>query len=334
MGECVQEKRILIVDDDPQSVKITRFALELENYIVEVADTGEKCIEKIESFYPHLVLLDINMPGLNGFDTIKYLRTHKQYISIIFLSADSNTDSIVKGLDSGADDYICKPYKMDELRSRIRCQLRIKDIRDELTIANIKLTELVDIDDLTGLYNMRSLYAKLENELGRARRNGTSFAVVMLDMDHFKKVNDEHDHLFGSYVLAQVGKLIAKNIRNIDFAARYGGDEFIIVLTDTDIEGVTLFTDRLREEISETEFKSDLHMAKITTSMGFALTPKRPFGYSAKEIVREADRTLYDAKFSGRNCVKFKILEKINSKTKDSKTKDSSPHEGSGHIEK
>ena len=121
--------------------------------------------------------------------------------------------------------YVCKPFEVQELLSRVRAQLRIKDLNDNLKRANDRLKELIDIDDLTGLFNMRSLYKKLDFELDRGRRYNRSVCVIMMDLDHFKKVNDSNDHLFGSYVLTQVGRIIKSNTRNIDIPARYGGDE-------------------------------------------------------------------------------------------------------------
>src|SRR5690606_31562220 len=129
-------------------------------------------------------------------------------------------------------DYIPKPFVPLEFLARVRTQLRIKDLHDQLRLMNEKLKELVDTDDLTGLFNMRSLYQKLDVELARARRYQRQVGVVMMDMDYFKSVNDGHDHLFGSYVLSQVGAIIRKTIRTTDIAARYGGDEFLIVLTE------------------------------------------------------------------------------------------------------
>jgi len=192
-----------------------------------------------------------------------------------------------------------------ELLARVRCQLRIKDLHDELKSANDKLQELVDIDDLTGLFNMRSLYKKLDHELDRALRYNRSVCTVMMDMDHFKDVNDQNDHLFGSYVLAEVGRIIYDNIRKVDFAARYGGDEFLIVLTEIDVQGALKFTERLRGIIENHEFKNEEYQKHLTSSIGFAITAPGSREVDAKALVRYADRALYEAKECGRNCVKY-----------------------------
>ena len=208
-------------------------------------------------------------------------------------------------LDAGADDYICKPFDMQELLARIRCHLRIKDIRDELNQANARLQELVDIDDLTGLFNMRSLYQKLDSELLRAQRHKRQVAVIMMDMDDFKSVNDDNDHLFGSFVLTKVGELIRNNIRDVDFAARYGGDEFLIVLTEIDLEGAKIFAERLREFIAATDFKNDKHSRRLTSSLGLVITNIENKTCDVRSLVRYADQALYNGKAKGRNCIEI-----------------------------
>jgi two-component system cell cycle response regulator len=303
-----QARKILTVDDDPESVKIIQKSLELHGYMVEAAMSGREAIEKISTWKPHLVLLDVNMPDLNGLETLTLLRNSSEYISTIFVSANSDVEHIIRGLDAGADDYICKPFNPMELMARIRCHLRIKDIRDELNRANTKLKELVDIDDLTGLFNMRSLYQKLDYELDRAGRYNRSVAVIMMDMDHFKSVNDENDHLFGSYVLTEVGKIIRETIRKVDFAARYGGDEFLIVLTETNIEGAKQFCERLRESVSRQTFSNNGYIKKLTCSLGLAITNAGNRTIDARALVRMADKALYKSKELGRNRVEVEDL--------------------------
>ncbi len=298
-------RRILIVDDDPQSVKLVGKALAYEGYQVETADSGQKALERMNLGSPHLVLLDVSMPGLSGLETLQLLRTKHEYVSVIFVSGKSNTEDVIRGLDAGADDYICKPFEVLELLARVRSQLRIKDLNDSLKRANDRLKELVDIDDLSGLFNMRSLYKKLDFELDRARRYKRSLCVLMMDMDHFKACNDNHDHLFGSYVLAQVGRIVRENMRKVDFAARYGGDEFLIVLTEMDQKGAMVFAERLRNLIQETHFSNDMHSIDLTASFGFAVADPSNVQVDARTLVRYADRGLYLAKEQGRNRVVY-----------------------------
>lgn len=303
-----KHRKLLIVDDDPASLRITQRALEFEGYQINVATSGQEAVKIMNSWQPHLVLLDIRMPELDGLETLKLLRARDEYVSVIFVSGQSGTQDVIRGLDAGADDYLRKPFDLTELLARVRTQLRIKDLNDSLKTANAKLKELVDIDDLTGLFNMRSLYKRLDFELDRARRYKRTVCVMMMDMDRFKRVNDEHDHLFGSYVLSSVGKMIRQNIRKVDFAARYGGDEFLVVLTEIEGQGAEIFAERLRARIEEHVFKSDSHTIKLTASIGFALATPAVNSVSARELVRLADQALYRAKEKGRNRVEFTVV--------------------------
>lgn len=297
------KRKILVVDDDPASLRISARALEFESYQVETANSGQEAISKMNTWRPHLVLLDISMPGLDGLETLKILRARDEYVSVLFVSGKSGIEDVIRGLDSGADDYVRKPFDTLELLARVRSQWRIKDLNDNLKKANDKLKELIDIDDLTGLFNMRSLYKRLDFELDRARRYKRSVCVVMMDMDHFKQVNDRHDHLFGSYVLAQVGRMIRDNIRKVDFAARYGGDEFLLVLTEIHRKGADTFCERLRARIEGTTFVSDSHSIRLTASLGYALASPSAHNIDARALVRLADQALYRAKQGGRNRV-------------------------------
>ncbi|MGE4130330.1 MAG: diguanylate cyclase [Bdellovibrionales bacterium] len=298
-----EERKILVVDDDSSSRAIVAKALEYEGYQVRQAENGMEGLNKLDEWGPHLILLDVNMPGMNGIETLSRLRLRDEYVSVIFVSADCLRDDIVRGLDAGADDYVCKPFDVLELMSRVRSQLRIKDLNDSLKRANDRLKELVDIDDLTGLFNMRSLYKRLDFELDRARRYNRSVGAIMMDLDHFKKVNDQHDHLFGSFVLGEVGKMIRGNIRKVDFGARYGGDEFLVVLTEINLEGAKTFANRLRGRIEEAVFKNDNFTMKLTASLGLCVVNPTEVNVDARTLVRFADRALYSAKANGRNRV-------------------------------
>lgn len=297
-------KLILAVDDDQDNLNLLAGLLQHEGYRVETAISGEEALERLKSITPDLVLLDINMPGMSGYETLAEIRRREHYVSVIFVSARAETDEIVKGLDAGADDYVCKPFDPVELLARVRAQLRIQDLTERLAIANDRLQELVDIDDLTGLYNMRSIYQKLDAEINRAQRFGRAVGVVMLDMDFFKSVNDTHDHLFGSFVLAEVGSIIKDTIRQTDFAARYGGDEFLIVLSETSVGGAAGFAERLRKRIDEKTFSSATSSMKLTASLGLAVIEPSVHQMDARNLVRFADNALYEAKRAGKNCVR------------------------------
>lgn len=294
--------KILIVDDDADSRLILKRFLTAGGYHVEIAENGQQAIEKIKTHDVDLVLLDINMPGISGYETLQFLRSREGYVAIIFISANTKVEDIMRGLDAGADDYIRKPFDIREVLSRVRAKLRIKDVQDQLTAANKKLAGLVDIDDLTGLYNMRSIYDRIEREIVRCLRFNRPMALMMMDMDHFKKVNDDHDHLFGSFVISEIGKIIRANIRKVDFGARYGGDEFLVALTETTKEGATLFCERMRSTIESYEFVSGRDRERLTSSIGVAILDPQVM-IDARTLVRKADEMLYASKENGRNRV-------------------------------
>lgn len=297
------DRRIMIVDDDSNVVEVVELCLNGDDYQTRTFSSAENLMENIDEWKPDLLLLDVNMPKLSGIEALKLIRQRHDYVSTILISGNNATDEVVSGLDAGADDYITKPFDPDELLARVRTQIRIKDLNDQLMEANEKLKELVDIDDLTGLFNMRSLYARLDYEIARGKRYNRTVCVVMMDMDKFKSVNDGHDHLFGSFVLSEVGKLIKNSIRNVDIAARYGGDEFLIVLTEIDRHGANIFCERLRARIEAYHFKNGPDQMCLTSSIGFAITNSKEPDIDSKQLVRVADWALYDAKRSGRNRV-------------------------------
>lgn len=297
-------RRILVIDSDSDSLEILLEPLRWEGYDTRGVTTEAEAHHLIETWAPHVVILDWITPTRAGLRVLRAVRERLTHVSCVFVSENSSTEAIIEALDAGADDYIVKPFVPLELLARIRTQLRIRDLHEQLLFANEKLKELVDTDDLTGLYNMRSLYQRLDFEMERGRRFHRDVCVVMMDMDYFKTVNDGHDHLFGSYVLSEVGQIIRNNTRNIDIPARYGGDEFLVVLTETNHEGAIHFCERLRESIERTTFVSGEDSIQLTASLGFAITVPGE-SISAKELVRRADHALYDAKRGGRNRVCF-----------------------------
>lgn len=302
MPETDLPRRVLVVDDDATNLKIFTEALKMDGYVIQQASSGEKALEQIDTYDPELVLMDYNMGKLSGLDTLKLLRSRKNYVTVIFVSANLDGELVKQCLEAGADDFIRKPAHLGELRSRVKVRFRLKELQDQLLSANEKLQALAITDDITGLYNMRTMYERIENELRRAKRYDRQVACIMMDIDHFKEVNDTHDHLFGSFVIKELGKLIKRNMRDVDFAARYGGDEFLIVLPETAEEGARVFTERLRAVIEEHVFDDGKATLKRTCSFGYAISqPAQPI--DAKAVVREADHALYRAKDSGRNRI-------------------------------
>ena len=294
------KKKILIVEDDPAVLEVVNEALVQANFETESASSAQEAFDKISTFAPDLVLSDHDMPHMTGLDMLVQLRKNENYVSVIFISGRSDLKTICDALEIGADDYIRKPFRFEELIARVKNCLRTKEVHVELKKANEKRQEMVDRDYLTGLYNMRTMYERIDFELARARRYGRQIAAVMIDMDHFKTVNDQNDHLFGSYVLGEMGKILEQNVRGTDLAARYGGDEFLVILTEVDREGAKTFCERLRERVDGHVFKKDKCQISLTISLGYALTSGED-GIDARTLVRHADHARYEAKEQGRN---------------------------------
>jgi len=301
-GPKLEKRRILVVEDDVAVGTILAEALTQENYDVQLTSSAREALELVKNFRPHLVLTDNDMPEMTGVEMLREFRTQRNYVTVIFISGRTDAQFVAEALKAGADDYIRKPFRMNELFARVEVAIRVNDVHRELLEANSRLQDMIDHDDLTGLFNMRSMYEKIDVEIKRANRFGRYVACVMLDMDNFKTVNDKHDHLFGSFVLKEVGAIIKASMRDVDFAARYGGDEFLIVLTETSQDGVKIFSERVRKAVAEYLFKSGKDEIRLTCSIGYTVGGTND-NREARDLVREADHALYKAKNSGRNRV-------------------------------
>jgi diguanylate cyclase (GGDEF)-like protein len=293
-------KRILVVEDDPMTLEVIVEALVQADFSVQYSSNPQEALQIIEDWEPHLVLTDHDMPGMSGMDLLKQLRARDNYVTVIFVSGRKDVKIKVSALEEGADDFVDKPFRIEELIARVRVCLRNNDIHRELKDKNEQLEKMVDIDDLTGLYNMRTIYDRIDTELARASRQDHNVAVIMMDMDRFKSVNDDNDHLFGSFVLQEVGKIIKNAIRDYDFAARYGGDEFLICLNNIEVSAAKGFCERLRSLIGNHEFRDGNSSMYLTCSLGVAVA-KPSTQIDARDLVREADYALYDAKDAGRD---------------------------------
>lgn len=297
-----KEKRVLVIDDEPAILEILKDGLEEDGFTVEVVDSAEEGLNILKAFDPHVVITDNDMPQMKGIDLLRALRKQENYVNLLFISGRTDVHFVSEALKQGADDYIRKPFRIEELLARVEATLRHNESHRELVVANNKLKELVEHDYLTGLFNMRSMYERIDLEIKRSIRYDRKMAVVMLDMDHFKSVNDDHDHLFGSFVIKEMGRLIKETMRDTDFAARYGGDEFLVVLLEADEIGAERFCQRLRERVEAHEFDDGRDQISLTISLGFSVfSPESD--RDARQIVRLADEALYQSKEKGRNCI-------------------------------
>ena len=299
------EGRILVVDDSHDNVEIISTRLRFRGYVVEEAGRGEQALELVHTNPPDLILLDVMLPDLDGYEISRRIKTDVSlpFIPIILVTARDSTQDKVAGLDAGADDYLTKPINFPELEARVRSMLRIKRLQDELEEKNRELEQLSISDGLTGLYNHRHIQELLEEEFERANRSGDPISVVMLDLDRFKNVNDTHGHQIGDAVLVEMSEILRRTAREVDRLGRYGGEEFIVVLPETGIEEAEVFAERIRDAVQKHPFaQSKGDPLSMTVSAGVAEYP-HPSVNNPYELVKNADQALYQAKGSGRNRV-------------------------------
>ena len=291
--------RILVVDDTQKNVQLLGIILKRQNYLINVAYSGPEAIELAQKVFPDLILLDIMMPGMDGYETCERLKKDPktESIPIIFLTAKSEVDDIIKGFDVGAVDYVTKPFHSTILLSRVRTHLRLRGALRELEAQKDELEKAVMFDGLTKLYNHKFIFEILSKEMSGAKRYDSPLSVVMLDLDHFKQVNDTFGHQVGDEVLVSVASALKETIRESDLAGRYGGEEFLIILPSTDLEAAKVVAEKIRSAIDQLTWNQPgLH---ITISGGVTTYQND----STLEFIDRADRLLYQSKHSGRNQV-------------------------------
>jgi len=283
--------KIQIIDDSPEALAIARARLAPEGVEITTAQDGLTGIAMACEDKPDLILLDLDMPGLDGFEVCRRLKSDAQtgMIPIIFLTASGRTN-VVRGLDLGAVDYVTKPFEAYELQARVRAALRSKRLQD-------LLIQYAQIDPLTELGNRRALLEKLGQSWSRVQR-GEPLAFIMCDVDRFKRVNDEHGHLVGDRVLQAVASAIRATCRQSDFPARYGGEEFAILVHGATHQEAMILADRCRQNIAHLQIP--LRGATICPTASFGVADST-MAHSSEELIQQADRALYTAKCNGRN---------------------------------
>jgi diguanylate cyclase (GGDEF)-like protein len=297
---------VLIIDDSP---KLRQQLLDMLS-MAGIFDRHLEAADGLEGFRlildnpVDLVLCDLEMPRMDGFRFITMMqgRDELKDVPVIMLTGREDSDLKVKILGQGAVDYVTKPFDAGELLARVKVQLKIKGLQDQLKRSNEVLTELSKTDPLTRLYNRRHLMEALEREYNRALRKKEPISLVIADIDHFKRVNDTYGHQQGDQVLSQVGRYIGAMVRRYDIPARYGGEEFVTVLPDTPHHQAVQFAERIRLGVQQLAFSGTIRDLTVTVSLGVATL----FGNWAEgtdSLFREADGALYLAKQKGRNRV-------------------------------
>ncbi len=303
--------RILVVDDHPDNVEIINARLSSRGFAIETASNGQEALDKVRANPPQLILLDVMMPLMDGYEVSRRIKGDEAlpYIPIILVTARDSTQDKVEGLDAGADDYLTKPVNFPELEARVRSMLRIKRLQDELDeknreleLANKRLRKLSITDGLTELFNHRHVHELLHEEFERSKRNGESIAVAMLDLDKFKSVNDTYGHPTGDVILYETAQILKETAREIDMIGRYGGEEFICILPDTTEEAAEQFAERVRQAVGDHVFRDESTEIRMSVSGGVASYPF-PGVEHPDALIKRADEALYQAKESGRNRI-------------------------------
>ena len=297
--------RILIAEDDPAFRTLLEDILATWGYDVVVTRDGNEAWQAFMSKdAPQLAILDWKMPGMEGVEVCRKIRkaAEENYTYIILLTSQQRDEELVIGMEAGADDYIIKPFKHNELKVRLRAGRRIIELQNELLAAREILQAKAAHDSLTGLLNHEEILGTLDKELARSERDGVCVSIIMADIDHFKKINDTYGHLAGDAVLRIAAQKMLSMMRTYDSIGRYGGEEFLVVLPECCRECAGAFAERLRSCICRESIDTPEGMIPITISLGVAASGEngRLDGHS---LVKAADAALYRAKERGRNRV-------------------------------
>jgi diguanylate cyclase (GGDEF)-like protein len=294
--------RVLAAEDNPVFQSMLKTMLTKWGYQAVMARSGTEAWRVLESAdAPRLAILDWMMPGMDGLEICRRIRSanREPYIYILLLTARTESQDLIEGMDAGADDYLTKPFNAHELRVRLHAGRRILELQEELLQAREALREQATHDGLTGLLNRTGILEKLDDELSRATRTGTPVSVLMADLDLFKSINDTCGHLVGDAVLREAARRLKTAARRYDCVGRYGGEEFLIVLPGCNAADAAIQAERMREAIGMAPFLAPSQSIVVTTSLGVACSSLS----GPEALVREADEALYMAKANGRNRV-------------------------------
>lgn len=292
---------VLVADDSEVSRQSVQHALATEQYRVLAAVSGREALDLFATHRPAVVITDWLMPDLSGLELCQRIREESQdsYAYIILLTVLTDKSKVVKGLEAGADDYLTKPFHPEELLARVRAGLRIVKLQRQLEAKNRRLGEMARDDALTGILNRRAMLDWAESQLHGAKRYGHSVWIVMADLDHFKLVNDTYGHDAGDTVLTRFAQILKVNIRQSDNCGRLGGEEFLLVMTHLDADGLRVVVERIRQQFAVQRFSSHSESFVVTASFGAAMAEAE--APDLRRLLMKADAALYAAKRSGRN---------------------------------
>ncbi|HZS40446.1 MAG TPA: diguanylate cyclase [Polyangia bacterium] len=293
---------ILVIDDDYGNRVATAEMIEWLGYRAATAESGAEALGRVRDLQPSMVITDMVMPGVDGFKVAAAIKGLPTFVPVIMMTAAVDLDARRRGHAAGADDFLAKPIDFVELQIRVAALMRIKLMTDSLADQNQRLAELANTDPLTGLSNRRRFEELLAAEHARAVRYRRSLGVMVVDVDHFKKVNDVHGHPVGDETLKRVAGALHAALRNTDSVSRIGGEEFAVIAPELTRSGALALGDRLRRRVAACEIATGGEPLRVTISVGASVWDGAE-GVTPAQLVLDADEALYNAKRTGRDRV-------------------------------
>jgi diguanylate cyclase (GGDEF)-like protein len=295
---------VLVIEDHPDQRDLLAIVLQREGYRVVTAANGLEALEKLEGQHVQIALSDIMMPKMDGFELINRIRSNPalRNIYLILITARIQEGDRVRGLDLGADDYITKPFSFSELLARVRVGSRVVQYQQHLEYQT-------QVDSLTGLFNRRAFENKVQEEFERSKRYRNPLSLIILDIDNFKTINDTYGHHGGDAALVKISETLRQKTRQSDFPSRYGGEEFVLVLPETDQSSAFQVAGKIHDEIRSCTFGTADRPFALTVSIGLTSTSSKQYS-DWREMLDDADQALYVAKNTGKDRVEVAAPEK------------------------
>ncbi|VAX21822.1 hypothetical protein MNBD_NITROSPINAE02-1636 [hydrothermal vent metagenome] len=304
-----EKERIVVVEDSPILCKIYANILSRFGFEYQIISDSRRAIEGITSFQPHLVLMDQNMPDINGMELTRMLKGNEELVNIpiIMVTSDTKKKSILKALEYGVVDFLTKPFDEEVLLARMRAHLNNKKLFDSLSLAYKEMSELKNrlellsiTDGLTGLFNHRHFHDILREQMRLSKKNRSELSIILFDIDHFKKFNDVYGHKAGDKVIQVTAHVLQKSIRPQDISARYGGEEYAVILPNTAVGVAGEVAEKIRSDVEGSKAIFEDLSLSVTVSAGVALWD---YECSEDKFVVCADMAMYESKKAGRNKV-------------------------------
>lgn len=296
--------RVLIVDDDPAVRDSIYEFLMMMDYQAFSASSAEEAMEFLRNKHVDVIITDIIMNGMDGLDLTRFIKDHYDS-DVIVITGYTGDYTYEEAINRGADDFVFKPVKFEELQLRLKRVLRERRLTHERTVILEQLKELAITDDLTKLFNSRHFYNQIEQEVNRYNRYKRVFSILLIDVDHFKHFNDKYGHLEGDRILRRVARLITSCMRTMDTAYRYGGEEFTVLLPETSCDAALTVAERIKESVSS-ETLDYINDSQVTVSIGVTEYSEMD---TVSDLVKRADHAMYIAKQKGRNRIAHLLPE-------------------------